>query len=79
LTRAGRGSGSIDRSALPAGHAETVRANNEDRIAHDVTLEPGTVKRDPVRDRLHDLRNLFGVVTSGTHLLADAGASIDAR
>lgn len=28
--------------------------------------------RDPVRDRLHDLRNLFGVVASGTHLLADA-------
>ena len=28
-------------------------------------------ERDPVRDQLHDLRNLFGVVTSGTHLLGD--------
>lgn len=30
-----------------------------------------TTAGDCVRDRLHDLRNLFGVVVSGTHLLAD--------
>lgn len=35
-----------------------------------LTADP-TLVGDPVRDRLHDLRNLFGVVASGTHLLAD--------
>lgn len=30
-----------------------------------------TIANGSVRDRLHDLRNLFGVVVSGTHLLAD--------
>lgn len=35
-----------------------------------MTADP-TTAGDSVRDRLHDLRNLFGVVVSGTHLLAD--------
>lgn len=36
------------------------------------TISPiENLQRDPVRDRLHDLRNLFGAVASGTHLLAD--------
>ena len=30
--------------------------------------------RDPVRDHLHDLRNLFGVVSAGAHLLAHGPA-----
>lgn len=38
-----------------------------------ITADP-MHEHDPVRDRLHDLRNLFGVVASGTHLLADAPA-----